>query len=119
MYVQVIAIAAEELTMDEQQVVCDECAAVCARLAGVQAQQWRVNAATNTVCGTVKWSAYEAIAQGTEALSREVAWLAGADGILRCREIACPGSGRTVYRDTGTKPNTGFVRYPPDYDPRG
>jgi hypothetical protein len=119
MYIQVIAIAAEELSMDERQIVCDECAAVCARLAGVQAHQWSVNHTTNTICGTMKWTAYEAIAMGTESLCRDVAFLQSADRILRCREIACPASRRPVRQDTGTKPNTGFVQYPPDYDPRG
>lgn len=105
--------------MDERQMLCDECAAVCNRLAGVQAHHWTVNHTTNTVCGTMKWTDYEAIAMGTESLSREVAWLNSADRILKCREIACPTSQRSIRRDTGTKPNHGFVQHPPDYDPRG
>lgn len=104
--------------MDERQMLCEECATVCNRLAGVQAHHWTVNDATNTVCGTMKWTDYEAIATGTETLSREVGYLRSADRILRCREIACPGP-RPQPRDTGTTPRTGFVRYPPDYDPRG
>lgn len=119
MYVQMIAIEAEELSMDEQQMLCDECAGVCSRLTGVQAHRWTVNHATNTVCGTMRWTEYEAIAMGAEALNREVAFLHSADRILRCREIVCPTSRRIPRRDTGTKPNTGFVQYPPDYDPRG
>lgn len=56
---------------------------------------------------------------GTETLCTEVAWLRSADRILKCREIACPASRPSSPRDTGREPNTGFVRYPPGYDPRG
>lgn len=119
MRIQAITIAAEGLTMDERQVLCDECAAVCARLAGVQATEWSVNHATNTVCGIVRWTEQEMIAGGTEALRMQVAALRGADRILRCREIACPPGCRSARHEPDTKPNTGFVRYPPDYDPRG
>lgn len=54
MHIQIIAIEVEERAMDESQTLCDECAAVCNRLAGVQAHQWSFNPATNTVCGIVK-----------------------------------------------------------------
>lgn len=119
MHIQIITVPAEELTMDERRILCDECAAVCARLAGVQAHHWSVNHATNTVCGMMKWTEHEAIAMGTETLRMEVASLHAVDHILKCREFACPISRRTPYRDTDTKPNTGFVQHPPDYDPRG
>ncbi len=104
--------------MDEQQALCDECAAACARMAGVQATEWSLNPATDTVCGMVRWSAYEAIAMGTESLCREVAYLRAPGHILRCREIPCPDR-RTPARETGTRPATGFVQHPPDYDLRG
>ncbi len=35
MGIQIITIRAEGLSMDEQQALCDECAAACARMAGV------------------------------------------------------------------------------------
>lgn len=118
MGIQIITIRTEGLSMDEQQILCDECAAVCAHLAGVQATEWSVNPATQTVCGRVRWSDYDAIAMGTESLCREVAHLRAPGHILRCREILCPDR-RTPARETGTRPATGFVQHPPDYDLRG
>ncbi len=103
MGVQIITIQAEGLSMNERQILCDECAAVCTRITGVQATEWSINPATQTVCGMMRWSEYEAIAQGTEALRRE---------------IPCPHR-RTPPREDKARPNTGFVQYPPDYDPRG
>ena len=119
MYTQIITIPTEQASRDEQQTLCEECAAVCARLTGVQAHQWVVNQATNTVCGVMKWTDCEAIAMGTESLRMEVAWLRDADHLLTCREIPCPGSRRFVRHENGTTPNHGFVQHPPDYDPRG
>jgi hypothetical protein len=119
MHTQVITIAMDGSSEGERQVLCAACAAVCNHLAGVRATSWHVNHATNTVCGLVKWTEYEMIAQGTEALCTQVASLRDAGRILRCRDITCPALRRYTAHDTGTKPNTGFVRYPPDYDPRG
>jgi hypothetical protein len=119
MFTQIITISMDESSQDEQQVLCAECVAICNRLAGVQATQWHINHATNTVSGVVKWSEYEMIAQGTETLRMQVASLRDAERILRCREIACPAARRHRAYDCSTKPNTGFVRDPPDYDPRG
>lgn len=118
MAVQIITIRAEGLSMDERQILCDECAAVCARIAGVQATEWSINPATGTVCGMMRWSEYEAIAMGTESLCREIAYLRAPGSILKCREIPCPRR-RTPTRGSGTGSNTGFVQHPPDYDPRG
>ncbi len=118
MEIQIITIRTEGLSMDEQHILCDECAAVCARLAGVQATEWSVNPATGTVCGMMRWSEYDAIAMGTESLCREVAYLHAPGSILKCREIPCPDR-RAPAWETGTRPTTGFVQHPPDYDPRG
>ena len=118
MDIQIITIRAEGLSMDERQLLCDECAAVCSRIAGVQATEWSINPATETVCGLMRWSEYEAITQGTEALCREVAYLRAPGSVLRCREIPCPHR-RTSPGARRAQPNTGFVQYPPDYDPRG
>ncbi len=118
MEIQIITIRTEGLSMNEQQILCDECAAACTRLAGVQATEWSINPATQTVCGMMRWSEYDAIAMGTESLCREVAYLHAPGSILKCREIPCPHR-RRVARETGTRPNTGFVQHPPDYDPRG
>lgn len=118
MRIQIITIQAEGLSMDEQHILCDECAAVCARIAGVQATAWSINPATETVCGLMRWSDYEAIAMGTEALCREVAYLRAPGQILKCREIPCPHR-RIPTQETESRPNTGFVQHPPDYDPRG
>jgi hypothetical protein len=119
MHTQIITIAMDESSENERQVLCAVCAAVCNRLAGVRATEWHVNHATNTVCGLVKWSEYEMIAQGTETLCTQVASLRDADRILRCRDITCPALRRYTAHDYSTKPNTGFVQHPPDYDPRG
>ena len=118
MAVQVITIRAEGLSVNERQILCDECAAVCARIAGVQATEWSVNLATGAVCGLMRWSEYEAIAMGTESLCLEVAYLRAPGSVLKCRDIPCPHR-RTPAREAGAGPNTGFVQYPPDYDPRG
>lgn len=118
MAVQIITIRAEGLSMDERQILCDECAAACARIAGVQATEWSINPATETVCGMMRWSDYEAIAMGTESLCREVAYLHAPGSILKCREIPCPHR-RVPTQGQWGPPNTGFVKYPPDYDPRG
>ena len=118
MNVQIITIRAEGLSMDERQLLCDECAAVCAGIAGVRATEWSINPATDTVCGLMRWSEYEAIAMGTETLCREVAYLRAPGSILRCREIPCLHHHASA-REAGARPNTGFVHYPPDYDPRG
>ena len=118
MNVQIITIRTEGLSMDERQILCDECAAVCARVAGVQATEWSINPTTETVCGMMRWSEYEAMAQGTESLCREVASLHAPGSILTCSEIPCPRR-RTATRESGTGSNTGFVQHPPDYDPRG
>ncbi len=64
MGVQIITIQAEGLSMNERQILCDECAAVCTRITGVQATEWSINPATQTVCGMMRWSEYEAIAAG-------------------------------------------------------
>ncbi len=104
--------------MDERQLLCDECTATCARIAGVQATEWSINPATEIVCGMMRWSEHEAIAMGTEALCREVAYLRAPGSILKCRDIPCP-HGRTSPGASRAQPNTGFVQYPPDYDPRG
>ena len=118
MVVQSITIHAEGLSMEERQILCDECAAVCAHIAGVQATEWSINPATDLVCGLVRWSEQEAIAQGTESLCREVAYLRAPDRVLRCREVPCPRR-QTAARDGETRPRSGFVKYPPGYDPRG
>jgi hypothetical protein len=119
MYIQIIGFAVEENDMEEVQTLCAECAAVCDQLAGVQAYQWTYNPATNTVSGVMKWTDYEAIAMGTETLCTEVARLHTANRILNCPDIICPVSQLPARRETGERPNTGFVRHPPDYDPRG
>ncbi len=119
MRIQVITIPMDRSSTEERAVLCAECAAVCNRLAGVQATEWSVNHATNTVCGILKWSEQEMIAQGTETLRMQVASLRNADRILRCRDITCPASHRAPARPYNTKPNTGFVHDPPGYDPRG
>lgn len=119
MYTQIITIPMDDTSGDAQQMLCTECAAVCNRLAGVRATEWHVNHATNTVCGLVKWTEYEMIAQGTETLCTQVASLRDADRILHCRDITCPAVRRYTAHDNGTRPNTGFVQHPPDYDPRG
>lgn len=119
MYVQIIGFAVEGDGVEEARTLCAACAAACDRLAGVHAHQWSHNPTTNTVSGLMKWTEYEAIALGTETLCTEVARLHGANRIIECREIACPASRRAAHRDTGTKPNAGFVQHPPDYDPRG
>ena len=119
MYIQIIGFAVEENDMEQVQTLCAECAAVCNRLAGVQAYQWSYNPETNTVSGVMRWTDYEAIAMGTETLCTEVARLHSANRILKCRDITCPVSQPSARRDTGERPNTGFVRHPPDYDPRG
>lgn len=119
MYVQIIGFTIEEHAINERQTLCDHCAAICNRLAGVQAHQWSFNPVTNTVTGIVKWTEYEAIAMGTETLQTEVAFLQSANRVLRCREIACAAKQSPAAHDMGREPNTGFVRYPPGYDPRG
>jgi hypothetical protein len=85
----------------------------------VQAHQWSYNPETNTVSGVMKWTDYEAIAMGTETLCTEVARLHSANRILKCPEIACPASQPPARPATRERPNTGFVRHPPDYDLRG
>jgi hypothetical protein len=119
MYARIITIPVEGLAVDERTVLCAECAAVCARIAGVQAHEWTLNAATNTISGVLKWSEYEAIAMGTETLRMEVAHLYRAALVLRCRDLLCPARRLVARRDAGERPNTGFVHYPQDYDPRG
>lgn len=119
MYARIVTMPVEDLTMAERQVLCAECAVVCERLAGVRAHEWSVNPATGTVSGMMKWSDAEAIAMGTESLRMEVARLGDAGRILRCRDIPCAMDRQIAPRDAAPKPNTGFVRHPPDYDPRG
>ncbi len=119
MYVQIIGFAVEEGAMDQARTLCAECAAACNRLTGVEAHQWSFNPATNTVSGVMKWTEYEAIAMGTETLCAEVARLYSANSILKCREIACPTNQPPARPAPDERPNTGFVHYPPDYDPRG
>ena len=75
MYIQIFTLSVEGISMEETQVLCDECAAMCNRLAGVLAHEWSVNHRTNTISGVMKWSEYEMIAMGTEALSMVVATL--------------------------------------------
>lgn len=104
--------------MDEQYILCDECAAACARLAGARATEWSVNPVTKTVCGMVRWSDYETIAMGTESPCRAVAYLPASSSILKCREIPCSRR-RTPERGAGTRPNTEVRQYPPNDDPRG
>jgi len=118
MEVHVITIRTEGLSMDERQILCDECAAVCTHIVGVQATEWSINPATETVCGMVRWSEYEAIAMGTESLCREVAYLHAPGSILKCREIPCP-HGHSPVREAKVRHHAGFVQHPPDYDPRG
>lgn len=119
MYARIVSMPVEDLSMDEREALCAECAALCDQLAGVQAHEWSVNRATGTVSGMMKWSDAEAIAIGTESLRMEVARLREADCILRCRDIPCAVGPRAARADTDTTPNTGFVWYPPGYDPRG
>jgi hypothetical protein len=118
MGVQIITIRAEGISMDERQVLCDECAAVCASIAGVQATEWFVNPATETVCGMVRYSEHESIAMGAETLCREVAYLRAPEQVLACREIRC-GQYVAPARPVGVRPTSRFVHFSPDYDPRG
>jgi hypothetical protein len=76
--------------MDERQILCDECAAACDRIAGVRATEWSVDPATGAMRGVMRWGLYEAIAMGTESLCRTVTSLRDPGGILQCTELPCP-----------------------------
>ncbi len=86
------------------------------------AHQWSVNEETDTVSGTVKWTNDTTMRRGRDALARIVA-IAHPDRLAPThREFSdsagtvCPSPLRHGTDDT---PNTGFVRYPEGYDPRG
>jgi hypothetical protein len=114
MAIRIFTVSAAEISVDEGEQLCAECAAACARLTGVTAHLWTVNPRTRMISGIVKWTESEMIAMGTESLCRVVATLHPAHIAPACRSLTCP-----TRRAAETTPNTGFVHYPPDYDPRG
>ena len=114
MAIRIFTVSAEEISVDAGEALCAECAAACARLAGVAAHQWTVNPRTRMIAGIVRWTESEMIAMGTESLCRVVATLHPAHIAPACRSLACP-----TRRAAETSRNAGFVQYPPDYDPRG
>lgn len=121
MLVQIVTYSVEGLSGEEREIFCRECIEACNRLAGVRAHRWTLNERTDTLSGTVQWTDYEAIAEGSETLRMHVATLHSDRLPFTCRDVSCscPIGRQTVPPDTGVKPNTGFVKYPEDYDPRG
>lgn len=123
MYVEILTISLEGLSAAEREVLGpmlgEVCAAACNRLPGVVAHQWSVNRQTNTVSGIVRWGDSAAIERGTKALAAAVIVLHPDRLMLTHREIACPVQPHPVRRKSDIRPDTKFVHYPPDYDPRG
>lgn len=119
MHTQVITITATGVAMEHCDTLCTECAAICNRIAGVQATEWQVNRATGIIAGIMRWSEYEAIAMGTETLRLQVAHLTGAQVVLSSRTLPCMAAGPHAPDSPATHPQPGCVQYPPDYDHRG
>ncbi len=114
MPVCIFTVSAEKISVDEGEAVREKYAAACAELTGVTAQQWTVNPRTRIISGIVKWMDTEVMVMGMESFCRVAATLHPVHATPACRSITCP-----THRAAKTKPNTGFVQYPADYDPRG
>ena len=82
--------------MDEtRETLCPACAAVCSRLVGIEATEWVVRSRSAKVVGVMRWSPYEAISAGTEALEMVVAQVPLAavrqdSQTARCAWLTCP-----------------------------
>lgn len=128
MYTQVLTVSVAELEKEERALVSrilyEECAATCDVLTGMVAQQWSINEQTNIISGIVKWADDAAMRRGTEALSMVVATVHPDRIIPTHRAFAYPVQPRFLKEArtrkwTDDRPNSGFVQFPPDYDPRG